>query len=69
MLVLSRKVGQRIWIDGEICIEVLECYGRYVRLGFTADKNHNIVREELMPKPNRKRTVDEPNEPAPETVT
>ena len=63
MLVLSRKVGQRIWIDGEICIEVLERCGNYVRLGFTADKKHSIVREELLPTEKRGTTVDPSNEP------
>ena len=48
MLVLSRRVGERIIIGNkEIVIEVLEvAYGK-VRLAFTADKNIAIHREEI----------------------
>ena len=54
MLVLSRKVGEKIRIGLDIEVEVLECYasehgnGR-VRLGLTAPADVKILRTELIP--------------------
>ena len=36
MLHLTRKVGQKIVIDGDITVEVLELTGRHVKLGIVA---------------------------------
>jgi len=47
MLVLTRKVGEKIWINDDICITVLEtAYGR-VRLGLEAPQEVRIFREEI----------------------
>ncbi len=52
MLVLSRKVGERILIGGNVVVEVLEARGRQVRLGITAPAEISIRREELpLPAP------------------
>ncbi len=54
MLVLSRKIGERIVISDEIVIEVLQIKGNQVRLGVTAPPGVRILREELVgsePKP------------------
>ncbi|MDH7481414.1 MAG: carbon storage regulator CsrA [Armatimonadota bacterium] len=48
MLVLARKVGQRIVIAGDIEITVVEIRGEQVRLGITAPKNVSIYRKELL---------------------
>ncbi|MDI6829216.1 MAG: carbon storage regulator CsrA [Armatimonadota bacterium] len=48
MLVLARKVGQRIVIAGDIEITVVEIRGEQVRLGITAPKNVPIYRKELL---------------------
>jgi carbon storage regulator len=46
MLVLSRKLGEKICIDGEIEVEVLEIKGNRVRLGISAPNDRRIVRAE-----------------------
>jgi carbon storage regulator len=48
MLVLSRKVGERIVIDDHTVIEVLSVKGDRVRLGIQAPPEVHIVREELL---------------------
>lgn len=63
MLVLSRKLGERIVIgdlaenasaiiqaNGPIVITVVRIGPNNVRLGIEAPKNLNIVREELLPE-------------------
>lgn len=47
MLVLSRKPGQRIVVNGNIEIEVTAVAGRTVRIGITAPRDVSIVRAEL----------------------
>lgn len=47
MLVLSRKPGQSIRIADEIRITILEVQGDRVRIGFEADANIEIHREEI----------------------
>jgi len=47
MLVLSRKVGERILIGDQIAITVVRVNGQGVRLGIDAPANLTVVREEL----------------------
>lgn len=47
MLILSRKAGDAILIDGGIRIVVLACDGGGVRLGIEAPQSIGIVREEI----------------------
>lgn len=49
MLVLSRKIGERIVIADNIVLTVLEVHGKRARLGITAPANVNIRRQELAP--------------------
>ncbi len=49
MLVLSRKVGECIVIDGGIELEILQIAGSRVRLGIAAPRTCQIVRAELTP--------------------
>jgi carbon storage regulator len=48
MLVLTRKVGERIVIDNNIVIEVLQVKGSRVRLGIEAPAGATILRQELL---------------------
>jgi carbon storage regulator len=48
MLVLTRKVGERIVIDGSIVVEVLEIQGNRVRIGIQAPSGVTILRQELI---------------------
>ncbi|MFK7769678.1 MAG: carbon storage regulator CsrA [Mariniblastus sp.] len=50
MLVLSRKVGERIWIGDEISITVVRVTGGGVRIGIEAPSEMPVVREELKQK-------------------
>ena len=47
MLVLSRKVGERIWIGEDISITVVRITGGGVRIGIDAPSELPVVREEL----------------------
>ena len=49
MLVLSRNVGERVFIDDEkIVVTILEILPNKVRLGFEAPREIGIVREEVL---------------------
>jgi len=48
MLILARKVGQRIVIAGDIEITVVEVRGDQVRLGITAPREIAVHRKELL---------------------
>ena len=50
MLVLSRKVGERIWIGDEIAITVVRLTSGGVRIGIEAPSELAVVREELKHK-------------------
>ena len=60
MLVLSRKLGERIVIDADIVIEVLSIKGNQIRLGINAPSGVRILREELIGAP-AKAGPTEPN--------
>jgi carbon storage regulator len=47
MLVLSRKSGQRIVIDGDIVVTILELRGQRARIGIEAPASVRICRDEL----------------------
>lgn len=48
MLVLRRKVGESIILDGVICVSVLAVEGERVKIGIDAPANVTILREELL---------------------
>lgn len=48
MLVLSRKIGEEIIIDGDIRLVVLKVKGDKVRIGISAPEAVHIVRSEIM---------------------
>lgn len=48
MLVLRRKVGESIILDGVISVSVLAVEGERVKIGITAPQEVTIVREELL---------------------
>ena len=47
MLILTRKVGQRVMLGDDIIIEVIDINKSEIRLGITAPDNIEILREEL----------------------
>ena len=50
MLVLTRKTGETITIDGDIVVQVINVKGKQVRIGIEAPKNKKVQRGELMNK-------------------
>lgn len=47
MLVLSRKVGETIWIGEDVEIVISEVKGEQVKIGIRAPRNIDVVRGEL----------------------
>ena len=52
MLVLTRKAGETITIDGNIVIQIVQVRGRQVRVGIEAPKNKKVQRGELSLQPS-----------------
>lgn len=48
MLVLSRKVGERIQLGDNITVTLVKVSGNLVRLGIEAPANMPVVRQELL---------------------
>jgi carbon storage regulator len=54
MLVLSRKVGEKLVIDGNVIVEVVKIQGNRITLGIQAPASVKVLRGELLhpqPKP------------------
>jgi carbon storage regulator len=49
MLVLSRKLGERICIGDNICITVVDIDRGKIRLGIEAPREVPVFRQELLP--------------------
>jgi len=47
MLILTRKVGESIRINENICITIMEMDGKHIRIGIDAPKEVSIHREEV----------------------
>ena len=56
MLVLSRKLGEKIVIDDNIVVTVVKIDRNQIRLGIEAPGDVKIYREEIMP--GREVTID-----------
>lgn len=51
MLVLSRKLGEKIYINDNICITVVDIDRGKIRLGIDAPRDVPIYRQELLTSP------------------
>ena len=60
MLVLRRKVGESIILDGVISVSVLAVEGERVKIGITAPPDVTIVREELLKSSSQAPATDLP---------
>ncbi|MBI2826959.1 MAG: carbon storage regulator [Planctomycetia bacterium] len=58
MLVLSRKVGERIVVGGKVVITLVRMGQGSVRIGIDAPSDMAIVREELMAPADQPAAVD-----------
>ncbi|MBV8231277.1 MAG: carbon storage regulator [Planctomycetaceae bacterium] len=50
MLVLTRKLMEKLFIGDDICVTVVRLEGGQVRLGIEAPRNVSVVRAELVPE-------------------
>ena len=66
MLILGRRVGQRIMIGDDIIVSVEEAHGSTARIGIKAPKETKILREELIIKDQEKK--DGPTQPSTESI-
>jgi carbon storage regulator len=57
MLVLSRKLGEKIYIGENICITVVDIDRGKIRLGIEAPRDVAIYRQELLPNGQLPETV------------
>jgi carbon storage regulator len=55
MLVLSRKLGEKIFIGDNICITVVDIDRGKIRLGIEAPRDVPIYRQELLPLDQQQR--------------
>ena len=51
MLVLSRKLGEKIYINDNICITIVDIDRGKIRLGIEAPRDVPIFRQELLNQP------------------
>ncbi len=63
MLVLARKLGEKVVIGGNITLTVVEVRGNQVRLAFDAPPQVRILRDELAGKQDRHVPGREPLDP------
>ena len=63
MLILSRKCGESLLINGQIEVKITEISGDKVKIGIDAPKDFVILRKELC------QTVESNKEAASKTVT
>lgn len=47
MLVLTRKIGEKLVINGDTVIEIVGIRGGKIRLGVTAPREVSVMREDL----------------------
>ena len=60
MLVLTRRLGEKIMIDnGRVVVKVLGFHGKSVRLGMEADTDTRILRGELADALDKKHAADD----------
>lgn len=63
MLVLSRRLGEKIFIGENICITVVDIDRGKIRLGIEAPRETPIYRQELLPLDRPRTPVAMPTDP------
>ena len=65
MLVLTRKLMEKLFIGDDICVTVVRLEGGQVRLGIDAPREVSVVRAELVPERERAAPSPSRERPAP----
>ena len=60
MLVLTRKLMEKLYIGDDVCVTVVRLEGGQVRLGIDAPREVAVVRAELLERPEPADTGVEP---------
>lgn len=75
MLILSRKIGESIVIDGRICVKIVRLDGDVVKVGIDAPSDVPVHRQEIYEEIQRsnqqaatRQTVTLPRLPLPKTA-
>ncbi len=58
MLVLTRKAGEKLVIDGNITVEVVKIQGNRITLGIQAPSDVKIMRSELQAPKVKQQTIE-----------
>lgn len=58
MLVLSRKIGEKLVIDGNITVQVVRVKGNRITLGIVAPAEVKVLRGELEPYPAEESSIE-----------
>jgi carbon storage regulator len=64
MLVLTRKLMEKLFIGDDICVTVVRLEGGQVRLGIDAPRDVPVVRAELVPERSSPRVRSDHRSPA-----
>ena len=59
MLVLSRREGEELIIDGNIRIQIVRIEGNKVRIGVSAPLEKKVLRAELVDSDSQEATIGE----------
>ena len=55
MLILARKIGEKIYIGDNVCITVVDILHDKIRLGIESPRDVPVYRQELLPLPDPRR--------------
>lgn len=65
MLVISRRIDEKFIIGSNIVVTIIKCKGNQVQVGIDAPRELQVIREELLTRPDRprrKRVVESGND-------
>ncbi len=57
MLILSRRVGEILYIGLDVAVVISDVGRGQVRIGIEAPKSVNVVRHELLPRDDKRRLI------------
>jgi carbon storage regulator len=58
VLIVTRRIGERIMIGSDVTVTVLEVHGAQVRIGIDAPRDVEVHREEIYQRIQHQRALD-----------